>query len=53
MKLGSELAAIRYNEGYCAIFEILDMQHVDIHPGLIRLLASLDKPSLAASAKSP
>ena len=47
MKLASALAVIRDNEGYGAIFAILEKLQVTIHPSVICLQTSLDKALLS------
>ena len=53
MKLASALAVKRDNEGYGAILAILEKQQVTIHPGVIRLQASLDKARIEGSDNYP
>ena len=51
MRLGCALAVIRYNEGYQAISEVLDLLHVKIHPGIREIFANLDKVRVEHSYK--
>ena len=51
MRLGCALAIIRYNEGYQAISEVLDLLQVKIHPGLREIFADLDQIRVEHSYK--